>query len=317
MFKKQENILETGGFTVVLGKKYYQDYFPSRKNELLKITYLKSNHNEFTCLEEIQKIKNYKEYYGVPTTSPIELAQNHKILIFLKDKINQDLLEALKKSSVYFYVNNAGNEELFKTIEHMQRYRSLIFWRSYTDILNFINQIMTGLNFLHQRKICHLDVKPENIMVNTKSRKFRLIDFGFASQEPFQEYLKEIRGTPRYFPKYTPEEIVNVYFPMIIANDMIKKEGKLPMERNPKLVYKIDSFSLGRIIYCLEILFTEIKPVDCTCRNKSRIVRNKIMDIRDKLLINDVEKRSYIEELYQIYFTDYKQKKKFITLITL
>lgn len=304
MVRKQQNIFETGSFTVVLSEGYYQNYFPIRKNQLLKITHLTHNHNEFTYLEEIQKIKNYTKYYGLPTTNPISLFNKHKIMLFLADTLNSDVLEKLKKSSVYFYVNNAGDTELFKTIQNLQRFRTLSFWRSYTDILNFIKQVITALTFLHQRKICHLDIKPENIMVDTKNRKYRLIDFGFASQEPFQDYLKDTKGTPRYFPKYMAEEKFTAYFPRIRADDMIPIEGEIPMKRNPHLVYKIDSYCLGRIIYCLEKLFTEIKPTDCLCGNQK--IRRTIMAIRDLLLINQVEKRSYIEDLHEIYFTKKK-----------
>ena len=155
MVRKQQNIFETGSFTVVLSERYYQNYFPIRKNQLLKITHLTHNHSEFTYLEEIQKIKNYTKYYGLPTTNPISLFNKHKIMLFLADTVNSDVLEMLKKSSVYFYVNNAGDTELFKTIQNLQRFRTLSFWRSYTDILNFIKQVITALTFLHQRKICH------------------------------------------------------------------------------------------------------------------------------------------------------------------
>ena len=54
---------------------------------------------------------------------------------------------------------------------------------------------MTGLKFLHEKKLSHLDIKPENIMVNSRKFKFKIIDFGFCSQEPFQDFVTEVRGT--------------------------------------------------------------------------------------------------------------------------
>ena len=47
--------------------------------------------------------------------------------------------------------------------------------------------MLEGINFLHEREICHLDIKPENILV--KGEEFRIIDFGFSSKYPFDEDL--------------------------------------------------------------------------------------------------------------------------------
>lgn len=53
-----------------------------------------------------------------------------------------------------------------------------------------------ALAYLHDRNICHLDIKPKNILATSKELK--LIDFGYAS-----DITKELdfipRGTPEYF----------------------------------------------------------------------------------------------------------------------
>ncbi len=42
-------------------------------------------------------------------------------------------------------------------------------------------QMLTALNFIHEKKVIHCDVKPENIMIKSYSRSlFKLIDFGSA-----------------------------------------------------------------------------------------------------------------------------------------
>ena len=38
---------------------------------------------------------------------------------------------------------------------------------------------MEGLNFLHINS-CHLDIKPENIMINLRDNSFKIIDFGLV-----------------------------------------------------------------------------------------------------------------------------------------
>ena len=46
------------------------------------------------------------------------------------------------------------------------------------DVINFLRQILSILNFIHQQQIIHRDIKPSNIIQKTTDRKFVLIDFG-------------------------------------------------------------------------------------------------------------------------------------------
>ena len=50
------------------------------------------------------------------------------------------------------------------------------------EAINYIQQVATALNFIHQRSINHLDVKPANIMIRRADNKIILIDFGLSKQ---------------------------------------------------------------------------------------------------------------------------------------
>lgn len=52
--------------------------------------------------------------------------------------------------------------------------------------LYYINQIGSALDYLHQRKMNHLDVKPANIMVRGADNNSILIDFGLSKQYDVQ-----------------------------------------------------------------------------------------------------------------------------------
>jgi len=49
-------------------------------------------------------------------------------------------------------------------------------------------QLLLALNYMHQRGVCHRDLKPNNIMFEhrkygPKNSSIRLIDFGFAVKQ--------------------------------------------------------------------------------------------------------------------------------------
>lgn len=46
-------------------------------------------------------------------------------------------------------------------------------------MVTYVVQILQGLDYLHTRRILHLDIKPENIIV-THMNAIKIIDFGSA-----------------------------------------------------------------------------------------------------------------------------------------
>ena len=58
------------------------------------------------------------------------------------------------------------------------------------DVLHFAEQMLVGLCFLHENKIIHQDLRPENIFV-TPNNNIVLADFGLAKWEA--QLDKEIR----------------------------------------------------------------------------------------------------------------------------
>ena len=75
-----------------------------------------------------------------------------------------------------YFIDNAGPFDLFKTLNDNY------IWNSYKKILDFAKKIIEALAWLHSHKICHLDIKPENIMVNPHKKSFKLIDLGLLQK---------------------------------------------------------------------------------------------------------------------------------------
>lgn len=73
------------------------------------------------------------------------------------------------------------------------------FCYSEDDVVGFIVQIIQGLEYLHNCRILHLDIKPDNIMV-TNLNVIKILDFGSAQKfNPLslQQYSREL-GTLEY-----------------------------------------------------------------------------------------------------------------------
>uniref|UniRef100_A0A3P9JQM4 Myosin light chain kinase, smooth muscle n=1 Tax=Oryzias latipes TaxID=8090 RepID=A0A3P9JQM4_ORYLA len=82
--------------------------------------------------------------------------------------------------------------------------------------VRYMQQILEGVAYIHQQKIVHLDLKPENIVcVDTNGHSIKIIDFGLASKIDDKTPLKVMHGTP----EFVAPEVIN-YEPVHLATDM-------------------------------------------------------------------------------------------------
>jgi casein kinase II subunit alpha len=66
------------------------------------------------------------------------------------------------------------------------------------DVRYYMNELLKALDFAHSNGIMHRDVKPHNVMIDSKQRILRLIDWGLAEfYHKDQEY--NVRVASRYF----------------------------------------------------------------------------------------------------------------------
>ena len=90
-------------------------------------------------------------------------------------------------------------------------------------------RIVMGVYSLHKANIVHCDIKLENILVNLKDKKVKLIDFGFT---------KRIERDCSYIPQGTP----------VYASPELKSVlGKIP----GYMLFPSDIYSLGIILYAI------------------------------------------------------------------
>ncbi len=63
-------------------------------------------------------------------------------------------------------------------------------------------QLADALCYVHKKQVFHRDLKPENILVTYRGDNVKIIDFGLAAADSFEDNLLQA-GTPKY---YAPEQ---------------------------------------------------------------------------------------------------------------
>ncbi|XP_068118678.1 myosin light chain kinase, smooth muscle-like isoform X2 [Hyperolius riggenbachi] len=82
--------------------------------------------------------------------------------------------------------------------------------------VQYMSQILTGVGYMHQQSIVHLDLKPENIVCVSKvSTKVKIVDFGLAKVLEPGVPLKVLQGTAEFV---APEVIA--FEPVGFTTDM-------------------------------------------------------------------------------------------------
>lgn len=81
-----------------------------------------------------------------------------------------------------------------RSLDQMIRNREL---RSDSMIKNLTLQLCDALSYVHKKQIVHRDLKPENIMVTFRGDNVKVLDFGLAYSDSYDDDLKQV-GTKKY-----------------------------------------------------------------------------------------------------------------------
>ncbi|CAH8540479.1 unnamed protein product [Heterobilharzia americana] len=185
-----------------------------------------------------------------------------------------------REDSVVLILDLVTGGELFARVADCERL-------SEEEASNFVQQILLGVQHMHGLGIVHLDLKPENIMIeDLESRKIKIIDFGLARVLNPNESFQDMAGTP----EFCAPEIVN-FDPITFATDM---------------------WAVGVLTY---ILLTGISPfagdtqletfqniLDCIVdysREEIENVSDLAKDFIQRLLIKNPRKRATVNECLQ------------------
>ena len=105
---------------------------------------------------------------------------------------------------------------------------------SIPELVNLSLQIVEGVSYLHKNNIAHLDIKPQNILLNSLLKP-KIIDFGISIETNESLELNQFKGTNGFI---APEILTHIPY-------------------NP---FKADIWSLGMTFY---FMFTGEFPKNC------------------------------------------------------
>ncbi|GAU87381.1 hypothetical protein RvY_00244-2 [Ramazzottius varieornatus] len=128
---------------------------------------------------------------------------HHQKLIHLHDAFEDD------DEMVLIYEFMSGGE-LFERITAED------YTMSEAEVVNYMRQICEAVRHMHDNNIVHLDLKPENIMCQTrKSTNVKVIDFGLATKLDPDSAVKITTGTAEFAaPEIVDREPVGFYTDM-------------------------------------------------------------------------------------------------------
>lgn len=162
--------------------------------------------------------QEYVEKYRAKFRKEAELLSkfNHPNIVRVLDVFDENgttysVMEYLDGGSLQSYIKK------HKTVEEAKA-------------VDFARQIADALGYMHERHFCHLDVKPNNVMLNSDCSKVSLIDFGLSKR--YNEDGQQTSSTP-----------------------IALSEGYAPMEQYEGGMDEFsptsDIYSLGATLFCM------------------------------------------------------------------
>lgn len=195
----------------------------------------------------------------------------------------------IRKTIDIDFTDNAIIFEYFPGIDFLEYIKH--YHPNISDELYYFKQLIDGVSYMHTTGIAHMDLKLENIMIDTINKKVKIIDFGESIVFHDTLHLNSIiteSGIHGSLPYIAPEEFLN-------------------KEYNPE---KVDVWSCGIILY--EIIYNSypwnqasnddnryikyIKSLN-TCNIHKFLPNKESQHIILKMLNPDPNERCHINEI--------------------
>jgi Serine/threonine protein kinase len=135
-------------------------------------------------MKELCNRDEYTKHVSVPSTGSIEQVESYRKK-FRKEAENLSKLNHPNIVKVLDVFDENGTS--YYVMEYidggsLQQYVSQSGALTEKTALNYISQLAAALGYMHTHRLCHLDIKPSNILITADRTKVLLIDFGLSKQ---------------------------------------------------------------------------------------------------------------------------------------
>ncbi|KAF9291765.1 cyclin-dependent kinase 2 [Linnemannia elongata] len=147
----------------------------------------KATHRPTGRVVAMKKIRLENEDEGVPSTAIREIS----LLKELKHNHVVQLLDVVHEESKLFLVFEFLEVDLKKYMDTHTKAQNTGL--PLEQVKEYLHQLIQGVEFCHQRRILHRDLKPQNLLID-ENRNLKLADFGLARAFgiPLRTYTHEV-----------------------------------------------------------------------------------------------------------------------------
>lgn len=130
---------------------------------------------------ELKNDKKYKDLFYKEFENAYHLNHPHIVEIYGKGE---------DKDGHYFFMEYVDGRSLTKLIAEG-------YFKNSKEIRRIILQILDALSYVHKKQVFHRDLKPDNILLTYKGDNVKILDFGLAAADSFDDNMLKV-GTPKY-----------------------------------------------------------------------------------------------------------------------
>ena len=284
--------------------------FNLQEYSIEKIIYI-GNLSEISIIEN----KKTKKKYALKSFQKKKIHQLYKEMEILNEKNN---IEKLKNNlNIISYFGTTKDQFkiyfLYEYIngENLQQVISNYGLNSEKLVKFYFIQILNSIKYCHSFDIVHRDIKPDNLILSEDKKLIKLIDFGssydlnnLSNEQKYEEILKKEKTQKKIF-KYF------VGTPGFIAPECI--HNKFSDKRS-------DYWSLGCLLYNLLTGFPPFlgentfdileKASEGKFIFPEGILSNDAIDLINKLIVVDADKRLNIEQMFNHPFLKNEYENK-------
>lgn len=155
-------------------------------------------------------------YLGIDLYTGLPVAVKElKANMFKSDFVRKKFIE---EANQYLYMDHPNivklkdfiitNENHYLVMEYVDGKNLFDYMTTVTgplplqNVALLLNEVLSALSYVHDRKLIHLDIKPSNIMLST-SNSVKLVDFGISQDDKSVQSDKPM-GSPAYM---SPEQV--------------------------------------------------------------------------------------------------------------